>query len=106
LSRRDIIRAALDARTQTRLTEFARRRGQQGSTFDDLAEVVVDTGVGADALSEWLTDGRRSGMLADLGSETLSDGTVIGPQRYCLAALAPQGGHICGDRGVAEAPTP
>jgi hypothetical protein len=102
----DIIRAPVDARTQTRLTDYARKRGPRGFTFDDLAEEVVDTGLGADEISAWLMEGRRSGLLADLGSEQLSDGTVIGPQRYCLAALAPQGGHICGDRGVAEAPTP
>ena len=95
----------MDARTLTRLTDFARRRGPQGFTFDDLAEAVAGASVGADELTAWLADGRRSGLLADLGSESLSDGTVIGPQRYCLAALAPQGGHICGDRNnVAEAP--
>ena len=95
----------MDARTHSQLTDVARRRGSLGFTFDDLAEAVVEMGLGADELSTWLSEGRRSGLLADLGSETLSDGTVIGPQRYCLAAFAPQGGHIC-DRGIAEAPTP
>ena len=38
-------------------------------------------------------------MLAELGSETLSDGTVIGPQRYCLAASLTHGGHDCGHDG-------
>ena len=92
----------MDARTQTRLTDLARRRGAAGFTFDDLAEAVVGD-LTADDLVAWLAEGRRSGLLADLGSDMLSDGTVIGPQRYCLAAFAPQGGHIC-DRGIAEAP--
>lgn len=94
----------MNAETQTRLTDFARRRGPQGFTYDDLAAAVADDrDIGADDLSTWLSAGRRSGMLADLGSEALTDGSVVGPQRYCVAALAPQGGHIC-DRGIAEAP--
>jgi hypothetical protein len=85
----------LDARTQERLGDFARERGATGFTFDDLAEAVAGAGWGAGELAAWLAAGRESGMLADLGSETLSDGTVLGPRRYCLAAFAPRGGHVC-----------
>lgn len=85
----------VDARTLNRLGDFARERAARGFTFDDLAEAIVGSDWDADTLAAWLSRGRASGFLADLGSETLSDGTVIGPQRFCLAEFAPHGGRIC-----------
>ncbi|MFL5844979.1 MAG: hypothetical protein ACJ762_09825 [Solirubrobacteraceae bacterium] len=85
----------MDARTLNRLGELARRRGAAGFTFDDLAEAVAGSATDSDTLTAWLEDGRESGLLVDLGSETLSDGTVIGPQRFCLAAAAPRAGRVC-----------
>lgn len=39
----------------------------------------------------------------DLGSETLSDGTVIGPRRYALAEAAPHAGRVCRQGGEPDA---
>lgn len=90
----------MDARTQRRLSSLAEERGARGFTFDDLAAVAVEAGVDARQVATWLREGRESGLLADLGQETLSDGTVIGPQRFALAAAVEQprsGSHACGN---------
>ncbi len=78
-----------------RLQDLAERRGSRGFTFDDLAEAAVECGADADAVGVWLADNRESGDLVLLAPDTLSDGTVLGPQRFCLAKHAPRGGHEC-----------
>lgn len=65
----------------------------------------MDTGASADELARWLAGAHESGYLAVLGSETLSDGTVIGPQRYCLASALDRerqggSGHSAGRRSA------
>lgn len=78
-----------------RLRDFAVARGGLGFTFDDLAEAALAGRVDADAVGRWLAEGRESGELVLLAPDTLSDGTLLGPQRFCLAACAPRGGHEC-----------
>ena len=78
-----------------RLMDLAHQRGSRGFTFDDLAEVAVQSGADADAVGAWLSDSRESGELVLMPPDTLSDGTVLGPQRFCLAVHAPAGGHAC-----------
>lgn len=80
---------------QMRLRDLAEKRGSRGFTFDDLAEAAVAGGAGADEVGAWLADGRDSGELVLMPPDTLSDGTVLGPQRFCLAVHASSGGHAC-----------
>ena len=79
-----------------RMLNLAENRGSRGFTFDDLAEIAVRAGVDADAVGRWLAESRDSGELVLLPPDTLSDGTVLGPQRFCLTKHAPSGGHACG----------
>lgn len=93
----------MDARTLNRLGDLATKRGAQGFTFDDLAEAVAGSGADADQVATWLAEGRESGLLVDLGSDRLSDGTVIGPKRFALAAAAPHAGRVCRQGGEPDA---
>jgi hypothetical protein len=93
---------------QARLVELAEKRGSQGFTFDDLAAAAVEIGATADEVARCLAHARETGYLADLGADTLSDGTVIGPQRFSLAtAVSREGGKgHTSDRRYADCEAP
>jgi serine/threonine-protein kinase RsbW len=83
-----MVRPAVRGATDAAFREFARGCGAAGFTFDDLCRSALgDERSLADA-ADWLARSNASGDLLDLGSETLSDGTPLGPRRYCLAKEA------------------
>lgn len=78
----------MDADLQGRLERLAEQRGQDGFTFDDMAVTAGPERSSLGDLAEWLAGAHASGYLLDLGYETESDGTIVGPRRYCLAIAA------------------
>lgn len=77
----------MDAGTQRRLEAYATRRGKGGFAFDDIAEAGLAMGASAQDIMDWLAAGRESGEIVALEPDELSDGTVLGPQRFCLASV-------------------
>ena len=67
------------------LVGVARRRGQRGFTFDDLARASRGHRGNVSDLASWLAEARRTGFVEDLGFDPGVVGETLGPRRYRLA---------------------
>lgn len=67
------------------LRTAARRRGDRGFTFDDLARAARGHRASIGELAAWLADGRSSGAVVDVGFDPGVLGDALGPRRYRLA---------------------